>query len=236
LSHTDPVQLNVWHHVVIRCEIEDNATAGATLEIYLDGQKVVFSSSAFLLTIDDDPITDFRFGPRADIGTFDLDDVWLLDETDGVAPTSSIGDVVVATIYPDGDGNTIAWTPLAGTRWESVDEGAGVDHDGNATYVSSQTAGQQNLFTFGSVPAAVDSVGGALAINYVSSKEAALGGPGFHAVKRTSTTTVVDDTFVMQSGQSGYTTSQKIWNTDGLGAAWTESTINSSEFGMEVED
>lgn len=236
MAHANLVQLNVWHHVSINVEIEDATGSGHDLEIYFDGKPQIFPTTRILRTIQGDPVTGFNFGPRVAVGTFDVDDVWLLDPDDAQSPTTQIGDKVVATVYPDGDGNTSAWTLFGGASdWESVDEGAGVDHDGNTTYVSSQTLGQQSLFTLGAIPAATETVESAVAINYVSSKEAALGGPGFHAVKRTSTTTVVDDTFVMQSGQDDYLNSQKIWHSDGLDATWTEATINSSEFGMEVE-
>lgn len=241
ISALGSISLDTWHHVMIRVEIEDTAASGREMELWLDGQKTTYPTARAFKTVDADPVDSFRIGPFSGqmTGTFDLDDLWILDEHDGVAPTTveAVGDRIVATVYPDGDGNTSAWTRSSGLNdWEMVDEGAGVDHDVNATYVSSQTAGQQSLFTLGAIPAAVDSVVSALAVNYVSSKEGALGGPGFHAVKRTNTTTVVDDGFVMQSGQDDYVTAQKIWITDGEGVAWTESTINSSEFGMEVED
>jgi len=237
LSHPEPISLNVWHHFMCEVQIEDTGASSMTYDLYLDGKIVSMRSAISVRTIDTDPVIDMRIGPTSAMGTVDIDDFWMMVHDDGVAPTSLLGDVVVSTIHPDGDGNTSAWTRNTGTNdWEMVDEAAGVDHDGNTTYVSSQTAGQQSLFTFGAVNAAADSVVSALAINYVSSKEAALGGPGFHAVKRTGTTTVVDDSFVMQSGQDDYVTAQKIWITDGEDAAWTETTINSSEFGMEVED
>jgi len=236
-GHAGRLQLNAWHHVMLRIEVEDQVGASnVTTEIWLDGESAIIDTNREIRNVDGDPVTDFSFGPSQDIGTFDVDDFWLIDPDDGASPTTLLGDVVVATVYPDGDGNTSAWTLFGGASdWQSVDEGAGVDHDGNTTYVSSQTLGQQSLFTFGAVPAATDAVVSAVAVNYVSSKENALGGPGFHAVKRTNTTTVVDSTFVMQSGQDDYVSSQKIWNTDGEDAAWTEATINSSEFGMEVE-
>lgn len=230
---TGALTAGAWHHIELTVECEDQ-TSTSVLEIAIDGTNEDFGAPTQRL-VGQGPITDFTFGPKTNsVGAFSLDDFYLIDTTDGVTPTTLRGESQISTLYPDGDGNTTAWSFTGGaTRWESVDEGEGVSHDGNTSYVHSQTAGQQNLFTFGNLDAGIANVD-VVAVNIVGTKNG-LGGPGFHAVKRTATTTVVDTGEVQRATVGSYVTSQKVFETDGESNAWTPTNVNSSEFGVEVE-
>jgi len=212
---TGTLTAGAWHHIELRVDIEDQ-TATSICEIAIDGSNEDFGGSVRLFGAD--PVTDLTFGPKVNtVGVFKIDDFYMIDELDGVSPTAKLGESQISTLYPNGDGNTSAWTRFSGaTDWESVDEGRGTSHDGDTTYLESQTTGQQSLFTFTNLDGGVTDVD-VVAVNMIAKKNG-LGGPGLHAAKRTSTTTVVDTGTVQRAAVDTYVSSQKVFETDGLGA------------------
>jgi len=202
------------------------------MEIAIDGTNEDFGAS--LRTIGHGHIIDMTIGPKVEMGAVRIDDLYMIDTKDGVNPVARLGESQISTLYPDGDGNTTAWSFTGGaSRWESVDEGEGTSHDGGTTYVHSQATGQQNLFTFGNLDSNVSAVD-AVAVNVIGSKNG-LGGLGYHAVKRTAATTVVDTAAVQRATVDSYVSSQRVYETDGESNSWTPANVDASEFGVEVE-
>lgn len=230
---TAQITAGSWHHIEVRVECEDGAAA-AILEIAIDGVNQDWNTDGNKQLFGGDPVDTIHIGPSAAMGLVSIDDFYILYENDGVDPFAQLGETQISTLYPTADGNTSAWTRFDGANdWESIDEGEGVGQDGDTTYISSQTTGQQSLFEFGDLDAQVSSVDAAV-VNVIARK-VGLGGPGFHTVKRTGTTTVVDTGEVQGAAVGSYVVSAKAYTTDGESVAFTPTTINSIEFGVEVE-
>jgi hypothetical protein len=228
LPHHQHLKLNTWHHVEVHLEFSDASSSTLTMKLSVDGLINDYTNQVNTTTIGTDPADSLQMGMSISVGTLDIDDFFMIDPEDGVAPTDMIGDMRIETLIPDGAGATTAWTG----SYTDVDIALNTDHDGDTTKCESQTLGQQELFTFGNLAAAAAGVPPAVAVNYIAKKQSA-GGASFHAVKRTTGSTV--DSNMAQTPQSSYGHSQKIWHTDGDDSAWTVSTVNSSQFGMEVE-
>jgi hypothetical protein len=65
--------------------------------------------------------------------------------------TQGLGAAKMAFAVPNGPGIVSAWTPNgAATIWQSIDQ---IPQDGDTTYASSSTVGQQYMTTFGALPA-----------------------------------------------------------------------------------
>ena len=227
------LSVDVWYYIEVRVEIQDTSSAG-DLQVWVDGALDINATSQRTITAD--PITYMSFGASAAIGTLDFDDFYILDPLDGVSPTAALGDVTVSTLIPDGDGNTAAWTRVSGTNdWEMVDDGLATDPDGDTTYVSSSTAGEQSLFTLTALDSELSGEAvHVVAVNYVSMKDAA-GGPGFYPVIRTNSVDLVGTDDPMNSGQGVYTYAQKLYPTDAEAGSWAYASVNAMEAGMEVE-
>ena len=83
--------------------------------------------------------------------SFSIDDVYLCDSTIGPGTyscSSFQGDVAVITLRPTAN-RSVTWTPLANTNWQEVGTS---QFEGDASYNSASAVGDQDLFTFGSLP------------------------------------------------------------------------------------
>jgi len=89
-------------------------------------------------------------------------DVWALDDfyvCDGIAGPGTypcnnfLGDQVVTTLYAVSN-NAVQWDPLAGSNWQEISQ---TSFPGDAAYNDTVTAGNTDLFNFGTVD--IDLVG-----------------------------------------------------------------------------
>lgn len=90
-------------------------------------------------------------------GAWTIDDFRFNDTTTGAGmyPNNSwTGDLRVATLYPTANG-TVSWTPLANANWQEVSEHA---FDGDTSYNSTATNGDEDLFTMDTLPATITEI------------------------------------------------------------------------------
>jgi hypothetical protein len=228
---TGVVTAGAWAHIEVMFECEDQIATGI-LEIAINGNNEDFTEAQRLMGAG--PIVDVTIGPKVAVGVFKIDDLYMIDTKDGVDPVVQLGETQISTLYPDGDGDVQGWDAFGiGTRWQTVAEGEGTSHDGDATYLYSPTTGIRNLFTFGDLDGGVTDVD-VVAVNTVAKKNG-LGGLGFHAVVKTGSTTVVDTGEVQRAAVNSYVPSQRVLNTDGESNSWTPANVDGSQFGVEVE-
>lgn len=226
---TAKISAATWHHIEIYFEAS-GATRAITHKVAID-ESVEDNSGTFNAGA---PWTFIKIGPSVAVGTFDIDDFYMIDPQDGVAPTDFIGDVSVETRAVNGDGNTAAWTGVgAGTNdWERIDDALGTDADGDTTYVESTAASQLALFTFEDLQGDVATVHG-VAVNYIW-KQQTPGGISSRAVQRQSTTNLT--ALGRMPINDSYSHAQCVWFTDAEESSWTPALVNSAEFGLEGEE
>ncbi len=149
--------------------IEIGATIGASgsFDLHVNGNSAVSGTGATIypapLPVSATSSTVFngfrirlntRGAPNQASGTsssFSIDDLYLCDSTTGPGtyPANGfLGDVSVLTLHPTAN-KSVTWTPLANTNWQEVGTAT---FEGDASYNSAVTVGDQDLFSFGSLP------------------------------------------------------------------------------------
>ncbi|MEO5499635.1 MAG: hypothetical protein ABIR46_03990, partial [Candidatus Saccharimonadales bacterium] len=157
-----------------------------------------------------------------------ISDVYVLDDT-GPTLNSFLGDVVVRTITPTGNG---ASSQLVGSDGNSTDNYLLVDEHGYSSvdYVGSATATQKDTYAMADLPAGVTTVYAVQVMGFMEKSDATTaqsrlllrsGGTDYTGVTRTLTTST-----------TGY---YELYTQDpATSAAWTPSGVNGIETGMEV--
>jgi hypothetical protein len=152
-----------WHHYELDATFSTTGTA--VVNLYLDGNPTPFISCTGVST-GAATASQYSLGavgayfnsPYSGNGTcagFHADH-YAFSGT-GSAPFNaalapqSLGAPKIAFAVPNGVGTVSAWTPNgAATIWQSIDQ---IPQDGDTTYASSSTIGQQYMCTFGALPA-----------------------------------------------------------------------------------
>jgi hypothetical protein len=159
-----------------------------------------------------------------------FDDIYICDGTGGVND-DFLGDVKVVSLLPDGNGTTSQFT---GSDADSTDNFLHVDEtdtDDDTSYVESSTAGHIDLYTFDNL-ASADTVH-AVQVNNVVKKDDA-GSRTVRAVTRPVATNFFGDSKSPSNGS--YTNETHVYDVSPeTSIAWTESEINGTEFGVEIE-
>lgn len=157
-----------------------------------------------------------------------LADVYILNDT-GSVNNNFLGDVVVRTLSPSGNGNS---SQLVGSDGNSTDNYLLVDeHPYSASdYAGSATVGQKDTYAMADLPAGVTTVYGVQISSIMRKSDASLaqsrlllrsGGTDYAGITRTLTTSSI-----------GY---YELYPQDpATSAAWTPAGVNSIESGMEV--
>jgi hypothetical protein len=156
-----------------------------------------------------------------------IDDLYILET--GSSPNNNfLGDCRVDTLMPNGEGNYSAWTcSTGGTHSALVDEAVPNTSD----YVESSTAAQKDSWAFANLTAVTGTIFGA-AINLAALKSDA-GARDIKPLCRSGSTDSLGSAFSLSTDQLYV---QKIYEVDpNTASAWTESNVNSAEFGVECE-
>lgn len=215
---------DTWYYIEMDITWGDG-TAGA-YDIYVNGQNIMSGTSVDTRNVTGDNCSGVEFqGNSSGAGIFD--DVVAIDGT-GTDQTTRIGPCFIETVIPNGDGNTVNFTPSAGSNWQNVDDGDSPDDD--TTYNSSSTATHKDLYAMAALTGNIGTVYAVQPRSYVRGVDA--GTRGLKNVAR-SNVTEVDGTekFVDQS----YIYIDHIYENDpNGGGAWTESSVNAAEFGIKI--
>ena len=217
-----------WHFYEIKANI--NTTTGiGDLVVRIDGEEAVnLSNTPFAYT--NTTVTAFEF---VDLYTSSTacyyDDFYILDRS--TAPNNDfIGEVRIESLLPDGTTSTNTdFTPSAGSNYQNVDE---TPPNGDTDYNSSSTANDMDTHTTAGLtgPASVKNIYG-VQVNTWSRKTDA-SARDVAAVVFSNATTVSGDSIPVTQTYNFYFDN---WETDpDTSVAWTESGVNSAEFGYEV--
>lgn len=159
------------------------------------------------------------------------DDIMVWDDEVGPGLSGELsGTRVILTTSPDGAGDSSTLTPSAGSNYQCVDDTP--FHDSDATYVEGDTSAEKDLYAFAALPLTPVTID-CVVVNAVMRTQA--GSNVTTKMKAKSGGTEVDpgvnDTF----SNTGYVTFQGAFEEDpSTTAAWTESGVNSAQFGLEM--
>lgn len=159
--------------------------------------------------------------------SYQFDDLYVADTTGGADEvTDFAGDTRVQCVSPDASGAHGDWTPNTGTDWQAVDERPS---NGDTDYLSSSTVGHTSTFSLASVVGTQSRVRGVQVSLYVRKDDA-----GTRAVAPVARSGGTDDVGTPAAVGSAYAYVSQIFTTDSGGAAWTASSVDAAEFGVQL--
>jgi hypothetical protein len=208
--------VNTWNYVEVRIVI--SATVGE-LEVRLNGQVVVNSTS---LNTGSSAIDAVFVGSLGNSSAGDFDDMYVSD-------SGFLGDIVVQTLYPNGNGNS---SQLTGSDGNSTDNYLLVDETvppSTADYVESSTVGHKDTYTYTDLTVTSGTVHAVQIVPYAAKTDA--GSRSIVSVARLSGTETDSSDKVLPST---VTYLPDIRETKPGGGAWSISDVNSAEFGVKV--
>lgn len=218
--------INTWYWLELKVTI--NSTTGS-YEVRCRGETVL-QDSGINTQAGANAYCDKIFIGNPSIYT--ARDVWLDDlyvcNGAGAINNDFLGNMHVYALYPDGAGNSSDWTANTGNNYECVGE-ATVDND--VTYVESNTSNDVDLYTYDDISTDIIGIKG-IQINTDCRETSA----NSYSIKTTTRFDGTDYESVAQSvGSTNYVTLSDILETDPTGNAWTDTTLNGTEFGYTVD-
>jgi hypothetical protein len=223
--------LNVWQYVEVYVLVSD--TVGV-VTVKVNGVTIhSFGPGDTKTSAVDENIESIRLGYGTNLTTSNvttLDDIYVCDET-GAKNNDFLGDVKVQVLRPNGNGTTNNFT---GSDADSTDNYLHVDesppHDGDTSYVQSQTVGHKDLYAYSNVPVATSLIHGAQ-VNSILKKTDSGTREVVHVARSVATESDSSDLGVGIDYFGEYT----VYEDDpDAAAAWTDSTLNAAEFGVKV--
>jgi hypothetical protein len=226
-SGTQSLANDQWNYWEVSATIAD---AGGEVHVRLNGQatdEVSYvgdtKNAGTATTIDRISI------PNAGTSTY-VSDLYILNDT-GPAPNNAfLGDVVVRTLSPGGDGT---YSQLLGSDGNSVSNYLLVDeHPYSSTdYVGSAVVGQKDTYAMVDLPAGVATVYG-LQVNGMMAKSDASSASARY-ILRSGGTDYTGPTRALTTTYTGY---YDLYETNpATGVFWTPAGVNAVETGMEVQ-
>ena len=215
-----------WYYIEYKVVLATGATG--SWEVKVDGVTVGSGSGVATSNVNTTSCIQTLLGVGA---TNDnrVADYYVCDGA-GASLNDFLGDVHIETVFPDGDGNRNNWTPLSGlTNYEMVDE---TEPDRDTSYVSTSTAGNDELYTFAALTVDADTVLACVPKALMVSEDG-----GYREARvlcRSSVSESTGATYAISSGNRY----RHLWgvieqNPNGP-AAWTDTTVNAAEFGVEL--
>ncbi|MCO5157887.1 MAG: hypothetical protein M9945_14255 [Aquamicrobium sp.] len=139
-----PLLLDTWYHVEVRVKIGD---ADGEMEVRVNGETWglvtgVDTRNGGQGIIDAVSLMQVNAATVNRNGSF-LVDNWVVWDTEGTTNNTWVGDAEVLTIFPNADDALGTWVPNTGDAWDAIND---VGSDGDTTYISSETVGDEATF------------------------------------------------------------------------------------------
>lgn len=215
--------LNTFHYIELKATIHN--TTGS-YEVHVDGVTWLSATNVDTQTSANAYANAIVLGSTLS-GVIQFDDLYIFDGT-GSQNNNFAGDVAITYTLANSAGDLAQWTPSAGSNFQCVDENP---NDGDTTYVSSSTIGQQDLYNFTNISGAATSVLGIQRI-VVARKDDA----GTRLIKP-----IYKGGGTIFQGTAVSLTSSYVWLLDTLEAdpatssPWTLADLNAAQFGVELD-
>lgn len=154
-----------------------------------------------------------------------IDDFYLCNSL-GTKNKTFLGDVRVQTIVPSAAGSSTQWTPTGGANYANVND----IPDSTATYNSSSTSGQRDLYVLGDLLAGTGTVFGIQENLHAWKSDAGAG--SLKSVYKVGSTVYDGTTYGLGTSNAWYGSIKE--TNPATSTTWTPSEINSLESGVEV--
>jgi hypothetical protein len=218
--------INTWHYIEV--EYKSHPSAG-TFKTWVDGALVMNYSGDTTYQYGSNPtvLPYVHLRNQTNSSNNDFDDFYCLDGT-GATNNTRLGDLVIETIYPSGNGNSSQWV---GSDSNSTDNYLLIDETSVSTadYVGSSTSGHKDTYVFTDLSRTVGTVHAAVINTHAAKSDT--GAASYRHVARSSATEVDSADIAPTIGYDNYSTVQAT-DPNG-GGAWTISSINAAEFGVK---
>jgi len=231
---SSPLTAQAWHYV--EWQTVFSRTVGQMI-VRLNGAPVISTAANLNTSVNingSSPGADtLRIGGRM-IGTFPgdtgarIDDLYTVDGQAG-QNTGFLGDVTVRSMLPSADGATNQWTPTgASNNYQCVNNNP---PDDDTTYVSSATAGQQELYTPNAT--GLPATGSVLGVQHnVWARKDDAGSRIIEPLVHTGSTTAAGSQSVLNTSYQDYTSVMETNPANG-GALFTLSELSTDQFGVQ---
>lgn len=220
------VPLNKWVYVEIKWY--HNTGSAGTMQIGVNGVYQTEGTGIDYFS----GFSSLRFGWTliTDVADFYMDDIYVADTTGGVND-DLLGPLVVNSYLPNGNGNS---SDLVGSDGNSTDNYLLVDEsppDDGTTYVESGTQGDKDTYAIANV-SGTPTIVGVMPTAYAQRTQT--GVKFLRHVTRVSSTDYVGSDLGLSED---YTPVEEAWDENpNTSTAWTATTLNAAEFGVEVRD
>jgi len=215
-----------WYYIEVDVTIHDST---GTYDVFVDGSSIMSDTGV-----------DTKNGTTTDVNNIEfvsttttdmkIDDLYILDDA-GTDNTGPLGDCRVETVFPDADGNENDFTRVGGgtNNYEAVDDGLTPDDD--TTYNWSATATDRELYNFAALAGSVGTVFGVDAKMLVRKEDA--GVREVRTIARNGTTEVESGNLTL--GVDWQFVNNIYENNPNGGSDWIESTVNTAQFGLDLQ-
>lgn len=162
----------------------------------------------------------------SEAATIDWDDIYICDGS-GSTNNNFLGDLRVDAVFPNGAGNSSAFTPSAGSNWQNVDEDPA---DDDVTYNTANAAGAIDLYAFPDIAPTVGTVFGV--VSYLTMKK---DDSDIHTAMAVIRRSAANYPSTHKTLTTSYAMYQEVHETDpSTLAQWTIANVNAAEFGLEL--
>jgi hypothetical protein len=223
--------LDTWYRVDLKVTAPSVAGSSTSrtsaVELYVDGNLI--GSGDMHLSWQTGQVGYVRLGGSTVNGHTYFDDLVVSNDT-GSVNTGILGDVIIETLRPDGDGSAQDWTANTGTASGAIDDSNG-SSDGDSTYISSSVVGDKSEFSLTDLPDLSASILGVQ--TSVKSKKTDSGDRTIRSYLLSGSSVANDASFGPATSYTWNRNAVVELNPDG-GAAWSDSTVNALEVGLET--
>ena len=217
--------MNTWVYVELSTTID---SVSGTIEVRINGQTVA-SFTGNTKNGGTNTTTDkYRLGND---GSYYpacapyIDDFYLCNST-GTINSTFLGDVRVQTILPSGAGSSTQWVPTGGANYINVNDVP----DSVATYNSSFTAGERDLYAMSNLLAGTGAVLGLQENLHAWKSDTGAG--SFKSIYKIGASVYDGSTYSLGTSASWY---GHVYETSpATSAAWTSTDVNAMEAGAET--
>lgn len=140
--------LSQWFYFEFKVDL---LTSSASYEIRQNENTILSGSGANLANSGANGGDSIGWGYHAS-GTVTFDDIYILDTTGAAPQNTFLGDVVSVHVLPQAEGHQNDFTPSTGTNNAALVDDPSTAAS-SADYVSSDTNGQEDYYTFEDIPA-----------------------------------------------------------------------------------
>lgn len=221
------VTTGTWYYIELYAKISDTVgvvkvRVDGVLDIDLSSQDTQTGASTTV-----DMIVLGSWSTSSATRSLYADDLYVCNAS-GSVNNGFLGDCIIDTIYPTAAGDSTQWTPSTGSNYAAVDEARSTTSD--TDYVSTATNGYRDLYTFGDITERADPDVHAVGINLFARKVFSGDADTLSASVKLSGTT---EDMTAVSLTNSLVVKQFIVEDDPAAAAWTQTNVNSAQFGFK---